>query len=458
MLARILLIAVFLVIPMQAFGQCSGNFPANTVCGSSAGGVPKAITLTFGGSVGSVSNSDSTLTVTPTTGTVVASLNLSHANTWTSTQTFPNVTVTSLPAGTVCLQATNGVIQSFGAGCAGGGGGTVNSVSNSDGTLTIAPTTGAVVASLALGHANTWTALQIFGASTNSIQSNGVIFGTGTFVASPNYHASNAQTIGYQAILGTVGSPNGSADSPFIFEKLSSVVSSNSPNGTIYTVCAKYSSALNGRCTTIFGEAVDQVGGATSFVEGARFQATLSSAGAGGGAAYGVICSAGDDSGIAYTFIVGCEADVENNSGVDATVSFNKNKFIAGFLSTNFTSNKSDVGFITNPFNTTPFIYGVLIPNGSIDSTGVAYYSNAVANAGLDVSLGVWTTAAVAIPNNSPITALNFAGSTQINLMYLNTSNQLILGAGTVAPGVSCASGTVNGATVVIVGGVVTHC
>lgn len=38
----------------------------------------------------------------------------------------------------------------------------VTSVSNSDGTLTISPTTGAVVASLALGHANTWTANQSF--------------------------------------------------------------------------------------------------------------------------------------------------------------------------------------------------------------------------------------------------------------------------------------------------------
>lgn len=38
--------------------------------------------------------------------------------------------------------------------------GGVSSVSNSDGTLTISPTTGAVVASLALGHANNWTATQ----------------------------------------------------------------------------------------------------------------------------------------------------------------------------------------------------------------------------------------------------------------------------------------------------------
>lgn len=46
-----------------------------------------------------------------------------------------------------------------------GGGAAVSSVANSDGTLTISPTTGAVAASLALGHANTWTAAQTF---TNS--------------------------------------------------------------------------------------------------------------------------------------------------------------------------------------------------------------------------------------------------------------------------------------------------
>lgn len=41
-------------------------------------------------------------------------------------------------------------------------GANVASVSNSDGTLTISPTTGAVVASLALGHANTWSGQQTF--------------------------------------------------------------------------------------------------------------------------------------------------------------------------------------------------------------------------------------------------------------------------------------------------------
>ena len=42
------------------------------------------------------------------------------------------------------------------------GGGAVSSVANSDGTLTVSPTTGSVVASLALGHTNTWSGQQTF--------------------------------------------------------------------------------------------------------------------------------------------------------------------------------------------------------------------------------------------------------------------------------------------------------
>jgi len=56
------------------------------------------VSLTTG--VSSVSNSDGTLTISPTTGAVVASLNLAHANTWSATQTFseiaPNATQSTL--------------------------------------------------------------------------------------------------------------------------------------------------------------------------------------------------------------------------------------------------------------------------------------------------------------------------------------------------------------------------
>jgi hypothetical protein len=75
---------------------------------------------------------------------------------------FPSA---SLPTSGHCAQFTEigawWEITDAGAPC-GSGGGAVSSVSNSDGTLTISPTTGVVVASLALSHANTWTGQQTF--------------------------------------------------------------------------------------------------------------------------------------------------------------------------------------------------------------------------------------------------------------------------------------------------------
>jgi len=58
--------------------------------------VSGTVALTSGANVASVSNSDSTLTISPTTGAVVASLNLAHPNTWTGAPTFnANVTIGS---------------------------------------------------------------------------------------------------------------------------------------------------------------------------------------------------------------------------------------------------------------------------------------------------------------------------------------------------------------------------
>ena len=61
-------------------GQC-------LLSGSSA--APSWGSCSGAASVSSVTNADSTLTISPTTGAVVASLNLGQANTWTAAQTFP---------------------------------------------------------------------------------------------------------------------------------------------------------------------------------------------------------------------------------------------------------------------------------------------------------------------------------------------------------------------------------
>jgi hypothetical protein len=68
------------------------------------------------GAVTSITNSDGTLTISPTSGNVVASLNLANPNTWTATQTFSNATfggtvqfasytVSTLPTGSTGMEA-----------------------------------------------------------------------------------------------------------------------------------------------------------------------------------------------------------------------------------------------------------------------------------------------------------------------------------------------------------------
>ena len=58
--------------------------------------------------------------------------------------------------------------------------GAVTSVSNSDGSLAISPTTGAVVASLNVGHANDWSATQTFAANAVLNNTNYLLFNGGS--------------------------------------------------------------------------------------------------------------------------------------------------------------------------------------------------------------------------------------------------------------------------------------
>lgn len=90
---------------------------------------------------------------------------LSGTNTWSGVQTFGNNISIGGATFNIASLTTNDIIQYNGTNwvnVAGGGGGAVSSVSNADGSLTISPTTGAVVASLNVGHTNTWSVLQNF--------------------------------------------------------------------------------------------------------------------------------------------------------------------------------------------------------------------------------------------------------------------------------------------------------
>lgn len=110
--------------------------------------------------------------------------------------------------------------------CAGGA--AVSSVSNSDSTLTISPTTGSVVASLNLGSANSWTGTQTF--ANSGVRLLGSSTGYSTF-ASANASASN-YTITFPAATGTVALTSG-------------VVSSIAGNTGAFTLGAGLTNSVN---------------------------------------------------------------------------------------------------------------------------------------------------------------------------------------------------------------------
>lgn len=194
--------------------------------------------VALGGTLNGLSH-DSTLTGTTYNGSATVSnwgFDLTHPNSWTGLQQFTNAssslfsvtnkayfggsgTSTFSSTGNLTLVNAANALTIPALGTAAGtflaadasgnviatttpaGSGAVSSVSNADGTLTISPTTGAVVSSLALGHANTWTGQQtfntsapIFGTLSGLLQGNGASAVTavaGTAGQFPYYNGTN---------------------------------------------------------------------------------------------------------------------------------------------------------------------------------------------------------------------------------------------------------------------------
>jgi hypothetical protein len=82
--------------------QMSSTAPSGTqelACGTPVSNISACSWISGSGAVGSVSNSDGTLTISPTTGLVVASLNLAQANSWSAagTASTPGMSITGAP-------------------------------------------------------------------------------------------------------------------------------------------------------------------------------------------------------------------------------------------------------------------------------------------------------------------------------------------------------------------------
>lgn len=118
-------------------------------------------------------------------------------------------------------------------------GSNVGSVSNSDGSLTISPTVGSVVASLNLGHSNTWTVGQTFSAAITygGVTLSNAVTGTGnmvlsaapTFTGAPILAAPSATTL-------IVGSSTTLPSPAVLVATANSTTLPNPPSGTVLQV------------------------------------------------------------------------------------------------------------------------------------------------------------------------------------------------------------------------------
>lgn len=188
--------------------------------------------------------------ITPGLTTYVVSGTANNDTTWAVSYTSP------LSIGTTNLTYTE----------VSGGGAAVTSVSNSDGTLTISPTAGVVVASLALAHANAWTGLQQFNSNaSSSLESTNQFWVGGT--------ASSTFTKTGTALIGTT-TPSTSA-SLYV-----SATTSQAGTNLVVNVASSTGTSLlnvNGNGTVTIGS----LSGAASFSAGVLSAGTLSLANGG---------------------------------------------------------------------------------------------------------------------------------------------------------------------------------
>jgi hypothetical protein len=174
--------------------------------------------------------------------------------------------------------------------------------------------------------------------------------------------------------------------------------------------------------------------GSNNFIEGIRAHARLN-AGTLLGSAYGAIAAGIEESTATHTYLIGLEAEVDSNS-VDSGVVLNPNNFAAPFVATSRGANKVDAGYVVNPYTNTvsQFNVGFLVPAGAGTAAtpvvNAAFQSDAPAVFGLHITNATPPTfAAIGIPNNSPIRATNAANNAELEIIRLNTSNNLTLGA-----------------------------
>jgi len=251
--------------------------------------------------------------------------------------------------------------------------------------------------------------------------------------SSPNLGAQALDDTYYAITRGTPTTPDLRSEPIFALKKISAnTETDNSQNAVLVLLGEKRTSAGSTRLQGLFSEVVDYAGwdgaGGNNFIEGLRSHAIIKST-AGNGSGYGSILFAGAEAGANWKYLIGAEGDV-GNSTTDAPRArdFDRGHFSAAFLATSRGTKKNDAAFLSNPFNNVPFRTGFLVGETSVDHA--AFVSRAATVYGLDLGLGTQSFSAIRIPNNTAMHARSAGGAVDLNILYVSTGDQLVLGQG----------------------------
>jgi hypothetical protein len=206
-------------------------------------------------------------------------------------------------------------------------------------------------------------------------------------------------------------------------------------NPSLFCVGFKQNTQVATRVQGIYAEAIDTVGGNGTFVEGGRFCGVNATSGL-NGEVYGIVTVAQSGDGTNTpnsSFCIGIESEVIYYHSVPAPSArnFNPNRFSMSFMSTIRKGQAVDVAFGVNPYTEVNlragFVVEKSVSTGQVTDVAFGCYQTGL-NTGLDLAKGSYSSAAIAIPNNSAIRAFDSAGTNELNILYLGSDNYTTLG------------------------------
>lgn len=233
-------------------------------------------------------------------------------------------------------------------------------------------------------------------------------------------------------VVGTPAAPVTSVKSGFCASLYTAAPAGGGIKGAIVGYAEKHTTIDDAAAVGGFFEADDKVGwvstgtGSNNFVEGVRAHGVIRN-GAQNGSAYGAIVAALTEASVTPKHVVGIEAEVSRNGGVDAPSpnSLSTGTLSAAFLASSGGSKRNNAAFMINPWNSQKFSTGVHIPNGTV--TDSAFYTNANVSVAINID-GAPTWAAILLPNASAIRGRGTTPTNQYRIASVSSGNAVVIG------------------------------